>query len=106
MGFITAKIDGNGLLNVTGTSDWARGGQGGENIEANAILYQALTGGVTLANVEGDTRRRDRVGAEGGDAEVGREQPPVERARSASTATTRPARCIRRTATRWPSGTG
>ncbi len=29
--------------NVTGTSDWARGDQGGENIEANAILYRTLT---------------------------------------------------------------
>lgn len=54
MGFILAKIDGNGLLNVTGTADWARSGQGGENIEANAILYGALTGGVKLANAEGD----------------------------------------------------
>ncbi|HEY1484480.1 MAG TPA: hypothetical protein VGF84_00165, partial [Micromonosporaceae bacterium] len=54
MGFITGKIDGTGLLNVTGTADWARGGQGGENIEANAILYRALLGGVTLANAEGD----------------------------------------------------
>jgi hypothetical protein len=55
MSFITAKIDGSGLLNVTGTSDWARGGQGGDNIEANAILYHALLGGVTLAGVEGDS---------------------------------------------------
>ncbi len=36
MKFITDKIDGQKLLNVTGTSDWARSGQGGENIEANA----------------------------------------------------------------------
>ncbi|MFF7197346.1 trehalase family glycosidase [Streptomyces sp. NPDC008079] len=55
MSFITAKIDGNGLLNVTGANDWARGGQGGENIEANALLYAALTSGATLASVEGDT---------------------------------------------------
>ncbi|MEU6852902.1 trehalase family glycosidase [Actinacidiphila alni] len=55
MSFITAKIDGNGLLNVTGTNDWARGGQGGENVEANALLYAALTGGATLADAEGDT---------------------------------------------------
>ncbi len=55
MGFITAKIDGNGLLNVTGTSDWARGGQGGENIEANSLLYKALTGGAVLAGAEGDS---------------------------------------------------
>jgi hypothetical protein len=55
MGFITGKVDGTGLLNVTGTSDWARDGQGGENIEANALLYQALTTGATLATVEGDS---------------------------------------------------
>jgi hypothetical protein len=54
MSFITGKIDGSGLLNVTGTSDWARDGQGGENIEANALLYQALNGGAALATVEGD----------------------------------------------------
>jgi hypothetical protein len=54
MGFILAKIDGNGLLNVTGTNDWARGDQGGENIEANAILYQALTSGAKLATAEND----------------------------------------------------
>jgi hypothetical protein len=54
MDFIAAKVDGNGLLNVTGTLDWARGGQGGENIEANAMLYQALTTGATLAQIEGD----------------------------------------------------
>jgi hypothetical protein len=55
MGFIVGKIDGTGLLNVTGTNDWARAGQGGENIEANAILYQALTGGAALAKAENDT---------------------------------------------------
>jgi hypothetical protein len=55
MAFIVAKIDGNGLLNVTGASDWARSGQGGENIEANAILYRALTSGATLATAENDT---------------------------------------------------
>ncbi|MFI6077376.1 trehalase family glycosidase [Actinoplanes sp. NPDC051343] len=52
--FITAKIDGNHLLNVTGTNDWARGGQGGENIEANALLYRALTTGAQLATAEGN----------------------------------------------------
>jgi hypothetical protein len=54
MDFITAKIDGNGLLNVTGTLDWARNGQGGENVEANVILYQTLSTGVVLAQAEGD----------------------------------------------------
>ncbi|MET9412305.1 alpha-L-rhamnosidase [Streptomyces sp. NPDC002935] len=55
MAFITNKIDGNGLLNVTRTQDWARVGQGGENISANALLYAALKGGATLATVEGDS---------------------------------------------------
>lgn len=54
MQFIMAKIDGNNLLNVTQTQDWARAGQGGENIEANALLYAALTGGAYLATVKGD----------------------------------------------------
>ncbi len=55
MAFITNKIDGNNLLNVTRTQDWARVGQGGENISANALLYGALKGGATLATVEGDS---------------------------------------------------
>lgn len=55
MAFIIGKIDGNGLLNVTRTQDWARVGQGGENIAANALLYAALKNGATLASVKGDT---------------------------------------------------
>lgn len=54
MQFIIAKINGNNLLNVTRTQDWARAGQGGENIQANALLYAALTGGAYLATVKGD----------------------------------------------------
>ena len=38
-----------GLLNVTGTRDWAREGQGGNNTEANMILYKTLTTGSELA---------------------------------------------------------
>ena len=55
MNFITAKIDSSSLLNVTGTNDWARGGQGGENIEANALMYEALTTGAKLATAEGNS---------------------------------------------------
>ncbi|MFD8814623.1 alpha-L-rhamnosidase [Streptomyces sp. NPDC059627] len=55
MAFITNKIDGNNLLDVTRTQDWARVGQGGENISANALLYAALRGGATLATAEGDS---------------------------------------------------
>ncbi|HEV7978653.1 MGH1-like glycoside hydrolase domain-containing protein [Amycolatopsis sp.] len=54
MQFIIAKIDGNNLLNVTRTQDWARSGQGGENIQANALLYAALTEGANLATAKGD----------------------------------------------------
>ncbi len=53
--YINAKIDANHLLNVTGTADWARSNQGGENIEANAILYATLIGAADLATVEGDS---------------------------------------------------
>ncbi|MGW1623957.1 alpha-L-rhamnosidase-related protein [Streptomyces sp. NPDC002172] len=53
--FITGKVDANGLLNVTGTLDWARTGQGGENIAANAMLYRVLTTGASLARTEGDS---------------------------------------------------
>ncbi|MFF4277022.1 alpha-L-rhamnosidase [Streptomyces sp. NPDC001536] len=55
MAFIINKIDGNNLLNVTRTQDWARSGQGGANISANALLYAALRGGVTLAQAKGDS---------------------------------------------------
>ncbi|HEY3870632.1 MAG TPA: hypothetical protein VGM10_19875 [Actinocrinis sp.] len=52
--FITAKVDGNGLLDVTGDSDWARSDQGGENIEANVLLYEVLSTGAALATAEGN----------------------------------------------------
>jgi len=55
MSFIQAKVNGShGLLNVTGTNDWARNNQGGENIAANAMLYRALATGATLATALGD----------------------------------------------------
>ncbi|TVY48327.1 hypothetical protein LCER1_G008126 [Lachnellula cervina] len=55
MKFITDKIDGSGLLNVTGTNDWGRrANQGAHNTEANMFLYQALTAGSALANWTGD----------------------------------------------------
>lgn len=34
-----------GLMQVTATADWQRGGMGGENIEANVLLMHALYGG-------------------------------------------------------------
>jgi hypothetical protein len=54
MTFIINKIGGNNLLDVTRTQDWARSGQGGENIQANALLYAALVGGANLATVKGE----------------------------------------------------
>ncbi len=55
MTYIINKIDGSGLLNVTNTADWARSGQGGLNLQANALLYATLTGASRLAAVEGDS---------------------------------------------------
>jgi len=53
--FSIGEIDSNGLLNVVNANDWGRNDQGGENIEANAILYGVLSGAVYLAEVEGDS---------------------------------------------------
>ncbi|KAF2146366.1 glycoside hydrolase family 78 protein [Aplosporella prunicola CBS 121167] len=50
MEFVYAKVGESGLLNVTGTRDWARLVQGGNNSEANMILYHTLTTGATLAD--------------------------------------------------------
>ncbi|MET7477322.1 alpha-L-rhamnosidase [Streptomyces sp. NPDC005648] len=55
MAFILGKVGADNLLDVTRTQDWARVGQGGENISANALLFAALKGGATLAAVEGDS---------------------------------------------------
>lgn len=43
-----------GLLNVTGTRDWARNSQGGFNTEANMILYRTLITGSSLATWAGN----------------------------------------------------
>lgn len=51
VGRITAQ---RGLFNVIHTADWARGGQGGENVAANALLYKVLVSGASLAVVLGD----------------------------------------------------
>lgn len=55
MGFITAKIDSTGMLDVTGTNDWGRLAQGGHNTEANMLLYKVLTSGSQLATWAGDS---------------------------------------------------
>lgn len=49
MKFITAKIDGTRMLNVTGTNDWGRLNHGGYNTEADMLIYRTLvTTGVVL----------------------------------------------------------
>jgi hypothetical protein len=55
MTYIINKIDGSNLLNVTNTADWARGGQGGLNLQANALMYGTLIGASRLATVRGDS---------------------------------------------------
>jgi hypothetical protein len=54
VGYSTAHIGPRGLMFVTGTADWGRTGQGGENIEANVLLYRVLTTGAQLAEAESD----------------------------------------------------
>ena len=49
-----AEVGSDGLMNVQGTADWGRSDQGGENLEANALLYETLTTGAQLAQVEND----------------------------------------------------
>ncbi|KAI5246140.1 Six-hairpin glycosidase [Aureobasidium subglaciale] len=56
MDFIYNKVlQPSGLLNVTGTRDWARWQQGFNNSEANMILYHTLVTGADLAAWQGDT---------------------------------------------------
>lgn len=38
--FLEGKVDGTGLINITGLRDWARLGGGGYNAEGNALLYK------------------------------------------------------------------
>jgi hypothetical protein len=52
--FSLAEVGSDGLMTVQNTADWARSDQGGENIEANALLYEALTTGAQMATAEGD----------------------------------------------------
>lgn len=54
MEYIYGKVhQPSGLLNVTGTRDWARWQQGFNNSEANMILYHTLLTGSELATWEG-----------------------------------------------------
>ncbi|MFJ6465988.1 alpha-L-rhamnosidase C-terminal domain-containing protein [Streptomyces sp. NPDC091387] len=51
---VVAKIDADGLLNVTAAADWARADADGKNLEANAIMYRALVTAGPLARSMGD----------------------------------------------------
>ncbi|ORY61527.1 Six-hairpin glycosidase-like protein [Pseudomassariella vexata] len=55
MEYMYGKVDSSGLLNVTGTRDWARWQQGFNNSQANMILYRTLQTGADLATWAGDT---------------------------------------------------
>ncbi|KAL1884908.1 hypothetical protein Plec18167_001564 [Paecilomyces lecythidis] len=56
MDYIYSKVDyESGLLNVTGTRDWARWQQGYNNSEAQMILYHTLNTGSDLAEWADDT---------------------------------------------------
>ena len=48
------KTTNKGLISVTGKRDWARWNQGGENGEANMILYRTLITASKLATWKGD----------------------------------------------------
>jgi hypothetical protein len=50
MEYIYGKVDASGLLNQTGTRDWARWQTGFNNTEANVILYHTLTSSAKLAS--------------------------------------------------------
>lgn len=49
MTYIYGKVQPSGLLNSTGTRDWARWQTGGNLTEANVILYHTLRTGASLA---------------------------------------------------------
>jgi hypothetical protein len=52
--FSTAKIGAHGLLSVNLKLDWGRQVSGGEEISANALLFQVLQGMSFLASIAGD----------------------------------------------------
>lgn len=55
MDYIYGKVGTSGLLNQTGTRDWARWQTGFNNSEANMILYHTLKTGASLATWKNDT---------------------------------------------------
>lgn len=62
MDYIYAKVQPSGLLNVTGTRDWARWQTGFNMSEAQMILYRALTTGADLATWHGGGDDEDTAG--------------------------------------------
>ncbi len=57
--FSLAKVDANGLLSITGTSDSVRILAKGENLIANVLLWRSLDKGAELARMAGDTTHAD-----------------------------------------------
>ncbi|KAJ2962315.1 hypothetical protein NQZ79_g2565 [Umbelopsis isabellina] len=53
MDYSLQQITSNNLYNCTNTLDWGRVGQGGENIEVNALFYRSLVTGAQLAMAVG-----------------------------------------------------
>jgi Bacterial alpha-L-rhamnosidase 6 hairpin glycosidase domain len=53
--FSTAKIGADGLFSVNLPIDWGRNVSGGEEISANALLFQVLQGASFLASIVGDS---------------------------------------------------
>ena len=53
--FSTAKIGADGLLSVNLPLDWGRDVSGGEEISANALVFQVLQGSSFLASIAGDS---------------------------------------------------
>ena len=51
-----AKVDHLGLLHVTSVADWLRLGMTGHNVEASALLHEALGASIRLAALLGDDR--------------------------------------------------
>ncbi|OAF61937.1 hypothetical protein VC83_01396 [Pseudogymnoascus destructans] len=57
-----AKVDETGLMHVTSSADWLRSGMAGHNLEATAILYDALQKSIELASFLSDDRSEAQPG--------------------------------------------
>ena len=55
VGFMTAKIDSTGLVDITGSANWGRAAiSNGHTTDGNALMYRVLTTGATMATWVGD----------------------------------------------------